>query len=532
MASDGSGGGQQHDFGSFRLDLKEGAVLREGRVQPLQRRAFDLLVYLVEARGRVVGKEELLAAIWRGETVSENMVAQSVKKIRRAIGDDLRHPVLIRTIHRVGYRFEAPSATGRHQSPRPADCTPFDLASAHNEVRALNLMAWRLTSTDAHRAVEIAERARALAEKLGQREAIAQARLARLMALLPAEHGPAVLNEIHELRDLLRDGGATGVVRALLAESSWHYAQLDPDRALALLNEAHPWLPELHDPFDLWMYHHNLSALYGTALDLGQSVRHGLLALRWARQIDGGAIKPHVAYSAASLGWAQLRACNGPGAQQFLREALHVMPKDPLRPLQRGTALGLANALLQGGDCAAALAAAQPYLKEPTADDAISGGLFSSLCAAAGEALFLLGRPDEARTVAETSLHYAKRYPATSELARCHLVLARLAPETSGAVDEHLDAALAALTAAGPVERSVAAAVYLTLSERCEAHGDWEGAQRYLKLHESEVTDATHTRVRAEVQLLSLQAELEEATRARDLALARTQHSTQARRPG
>jgi len=73
---------------------------------PIERRAFDLLVYLMRHPDRVVDKDELLREVWQGRPVSESTVAQAASRVRKALGgepDDW-----IATVYGVGYRFTAP----------------------------------------------------------------------------------------------------------------------------------------------------------------------------------------------------------------------------------------------------------------------------------------------------------------------------------------------------------------------------------------------------------------------------------------
>jgi DNA-binding winged helix-turn-helix (wHTH) protein/tetratricopeptide (TPR) repeat protein len=79
-------------------------VLLNGHPQVLEPRPFDLLVYLIEQRHRVVTKDELLEKLWQHEFVSDSVVARAVMKARLAIGDN-KEPALIRTVHRRGYHF-------------------------------------------------------------------------------------------------------------------------------------------------------------------------------------------------------------------------------------------------------------------------------------------------------------------------------------------------------------------------------------------------------------------------------------------
>ncbi len=71
----------------------------------LQPQVFDLLVHLVENRGHVVSKDDLLEAVWGGRIVSESTLTSRINAARKAIGDDGRQQLLIRTLPRKGVRF-------------------------------------------------------------------------------------------------------------------------------------------------------------------------------------------------------------------------------------------------------------------------------------------------------------------------------------------------------------------------------------------------------------------------------------------
>ncbi len=101
-------------FAGMELDAARFELRRNGTPVPMEPQAFDVLVYLVQHRDRVVAKEELMDQIWGGRFVSETAVTSRIKQIRRALGDDGRVQSLIRTSHGRGYRFvaEVPSARG------------------------------------------------------------------------------------------------------------------------------------------------------------------------------------------------------------------------------------------------------------------------------------------------------------------------------------------------------------------------------------------------------------------------------------
>jgi DNA-binding winged helix-turn-helix (wHTH) protein len=89
------------------LDPARYELRRNGRPVPMEPQAFDVLMYLVAHRERVVSKQELMDAVWGGRFVTEAAVTSRIKQVRRALGDDGLAQRLIRTVHRRVYRFVA-----------------------------------------------------------------------------------------------------------------------------------------------------------------------------------------------------------------------------------------------------------------------------------------------------------------------------------------------------------------------------------------------------------------------------------------
>lgn len=94
-------------FGDCNLDLDKRELVRNGVVVDLEPQVFDVLAHLIAHRDRVVPKNELLDVIWGSRFVSESALTSRIKSARRAIGDNGRDQLLIKTIHRKGYRFIA-----------------------------------------------------------------------------------------------------------------------------------------------------------------------------------------------------------------------------------------------------------------------------------------------------------------------------------------------------------------------------------------------------------------------------------------
>src|SRR5687767_2930552 len=76
-------------------------------------KVFELLCYLMQNRGRVVPKGELLDALWSGDVVGESVLTRCVSCARKVLADDSKTPRFIRTFHGRGYQFIAPVTEGR-----------------------------------------------------------------------------------------------------------------------------------------------------------------------------------------------------------------------------------------------------------------------------------------------------------------------------------------------------------------------------------------------------------------------------------
>ncbi len=94
-------------FGPFVLDLGSRALLRDGESLPINARTFDTLVVLVQNRGRLVDKDELLSLIWPGTVVDEANLSQSIFAVRKLLGDNPKDHRYIATIPGRGYQFVA-----------------------------------------------------------------------------------------------------------------------------------------------------------------------------------------------------------------------------------------------------------------------------------------------------------------------------------------------------------------------------------------------------------------------------------------
>ena len=95
----------QITFGAFRLDRSNRSLHRGLSVIPLRPKAFAVLEHLVARAGRLVTKDQLLAAVWPNTAVTDTVLKVCVREIRDALGDDSDAPRFVETAHRLGYRF-------------------------------------------------------------------------------------------------------------------------------------------------------------------------------------------------------------------------------------------------------------------------------------------------------------------------------------------------------------------------------------------------------------------------------------------
>jgi DNA-binding winged helix-turn-helix (wHTH) protein/tetratricopeptide (TPR) repeat protein len=187
-------------FAGFELNQEQRELRLSGRQVALQPRVFDLLLYLIAQRERVVTREELLAAVWEGVVVTDGSLKRAVSLLRTALREGGAEEA-VRTLARQGYRFSAedvqevafvPSAGAAasdaitrarraHAEDRWTDAADaFAAADAGDALEALDLERWAEVEQFAGRpldAVAPLERAVAAHAAAGDRRGTARAAL-------------------------------------------------------------------------------------------------------------------------------------------------------------------------------------------------------------------------------------------------------------------------------------------------------------------------------------------------------------------
>jgi TolB-like protein/Tfp pilus assembly protein PilF len=137
-------------FENHELDSGLRELTRDGVRIPVQPQVFDLLLYLIEQRDRVVSKDDLIGGVWGDRIISDSALGSRVNAARKAVLDDGKAQRLIHTIARKGFRFvgecvqtapanqpvavEPDPAPARVVSDRPAIAVlAFDNMSDDNE---------------------------------------------------------------------------------------------------------------------------------------------------------------------------------------------------------------------------------------------------------------------------------------------------------------------------------------------------------------------------------------------------------------
>ena len=117
-------------FANCELDLARVVLRRDGQEVRLEPQAFDVLALLVQRRGSVVRKDELLDQVWGDRFVSESALTTRIKVVRQAVADDGVRQAIIRTVHGKGYEFIAPVEVVPDTPPRDADAAAAELPVA------------------------------------------------------------------------------------------------------------------------------------------------------------------------------------------------------------------------------------------------------------------------------------------------------------------------------------------------------------------------------------------------------------------
>jgi DNA-binding winged helix-turn-helix (wHTH) protein/WD40 repeat protein len=132
--------------GPWVVEPRLNRISRGDTTIQLELRIMDVLVYLASRAGEVVPRREIVDSVWATEVISDNTLTHTIAEIRNALGDDVKNPTFLETIHRKGYRLIAPvtveeirledrsiSAVDRGPTVDVADPNPYPGLAAYAE---------------------------------------------------------------------------------------------------------------------------------------------------------------------------------------------------------------------------------------------------------------------------------------------------------------------------------------------------------------------------------------------------------------
>jgi DNA-binding winged helix-turn-helix (wHTH) protein len=128
-------GSETYAFGEFLLDVTARQLFRAGELVHAEPKVFDLLVDLVRHRDRVVVRQELLERLWPDTAVCPGALHQCVWALRRTLGEPASG-CYVKTLHRRGYRFTAPTRVAPESGFVPRRLERRGLASSRHPAAA------------------------------------------------------------------------------------------------------------------------------------------------------------------------------------------------------------------------------------------------------------------------------------------------------------------------------------------------------------------------------------------------------------
>ena len=96
---------ERFEFDAFSIDTAEHLLLRDSEPVPLEPKVFETLLVLIRQNGRLVGKEELMRAVWPDSFVEDSNLTRNISVLRKALSPNDGVPQYIETVPKCGYRF-------------------------------------------------------------------------------------------------------------------------------------------------------------------------------------------------------------------------------------------------------------------------------------------------------------------------------------------------------------------------------------------------------------------------------------------
>src|SRR5215510_777833 len=128
-----------YEFGPFQIDTVKRLLLRDGEPVALKAKCFETLLVLVEARGQVLDKDELMRRIWPDTIVEESNLTGYISALRKALGENPQEHRYIVTVPGRGYSFVAEAKEVCEESVEltPQEQSRLSLIAEEGEVDGL-----------------------------------------------------------------------------------------------------------------------------------------------------------------------------------------------------------------------------------------------------------------------------------------------------------------------------------------------------------------------------------------------------------
>jgi TolB-like protein len=251
-------------FDEFVLDTARRELRGAAGPIAVEPQVFDLLTYLISHRDRVVSKDDILAAVWKGRLVSESALTTRINAARSAIGDTGEAQHLIKTLPRRGLRFigtvrEEPEPTAASQDRPSIAVLPFtnmsgdptqdyfadgmveEIITALSRLRWLSVIARNSSFTYKGRAIDVKQVGRELGVRYvlegSVRKAADRVRVtgqlidARTGVHLWADRFDAMLEDIFDLQDRMT-ASVVGAISPRLGKAEIDRARRKPTESL------------------------------------------------------------------------------------------------------------------------------------------------------------------------------------------------------------------------------------------------------------------------------------------------------------
>jgi TolB-like protein/DNA-binding winged helix-turn-helix (wHTH) protein/lipoprotein NlpI len=117
---------RRYRFDDIEVDVQGFRLLKAGKPVAVEPKALNLLIFLVESRGRLVSRRELIDAVWNGAFVTDHVLNRAIGQLRRQLTDDPKQPRYVETVPTLGYRFIATveAETPETEAPSPTTGVP------------------------------------------------------------------------------------------------------------------------------------------------------------------------------------------------------------------------------------------------------------------------------------------------------------------------------------------------------------------------------------------------------------------------